>query len=120
MVTSASFMPLPRTAALRRALRDVRDDASATDLLFLESWELDPAPGTGPALRVGQIRRANPALAAEIRAELDRGRPLTEAERTTLLGVLAGRSSEAAAAQHYVLARQALGASMADRAERQG
>lgn len=120
MVTSASFMPLPRTAALRRALRAVRDDASAMDLLFLESWELDPAPGTGPALRVGQIRRANPALAAEIRAELDRGRPLTEAERAALLGALAGRSAEAAAAQHYVLARQSLGALMADRAERQG
>ena len=84
MVRSASFMPLPRTAALRRALRDVRDDAFATDLLFLESWELDPAPGAGSALRVGQIRRANPALAAEIRTELDRGRPLTAAERSAL------------------------------------
>lgn len=40
----AAFRPLPRTAALRRALRGVRDDASAVDLLFLESWEVNPAP----------------------------------------------------------------------------
>jgi hypothetical protein len=35
-------------------------------------------------LRVAQIRRANPALAAEIRAELKRGRPLTGQERAAL------------------------------------
>lgn len=84
MISEAPYMPVPRTAALRRVLRQVRDETSANDLLFLESWELNPAPGAGPALRVGQIRRANPALAAEIRAELDRGRPLTEAERAAL------------------------------------
>jgi hypothetical protein len=84
MVPNAPFTPVPRTEALRRALRSVRDDLCASDLLFLESWEMNPAPGAGPALRVGQIRRANPTLAAEIRAEVDRGRPLTDAERAAL------------------------------------
>ncbi len=59
----------PRTAALRRALATCRADMAA-ELHFLEQWEIDPQPGLGTALRVGQIRRANPALAAEIRAEL--------------------------------------------------
>lgn len=84
MKTTATYKPLPRTAALRRELRGVRDETSADDLLFLESWELEPVPGAGPALRVNQIRRANPGLAAEIRAELTRGRPLTQDERAAL------------------------------------
>jgi hypothetical protein len=42
------------------------------DLLFLEQWELRPSPGAAAALRVIQLRRANPDLAAEIRAELGR------------------------------------------------
>ena len=54
------------------------------DLLFLEAWEIQPRPEVGIALRVHQIRRANPLLAAEIRAELKRGRPLTETERAVL------------------------------------
>lgn len=29
----------PRTEALRRALREVRDEAAAADLLFLEYWQ---------------------------------------------------------------------------------
>lgn len=62
---------LPRTDALRRALREHSDGASAADLLFLEAWEAAPWADVGVALRVHQIRRANPALAAEIRAELD-------------------------------------------------
>ncbi len=74
----------PQTAAVQRALRGVHDDATAADLLFLEAWELHPLPGTAPALRVNQIRRANPSLAAEIRAELRQGRPLTEDERAQL------------------------------------
>lgn len=41
-------------------------------------------PGAGFMLRVGQLRRANPGLAAEIRDELRRGRPLTPAERAAL------------------------------------
>jgi len=61
---------LPRTEAVRRAMRTYRDERSAWDLLFLEAWELEPSPGAAAALRVGQIRRANPELAAEVRAEI--------------------------------------------------
>jgi hypothetical protein len=39
--------------------------------LFLERWEICPLPGSAAALRVSQIRRANPELAAAIRSELD-------------------------------------------------
>jgi hypothetical protein len=60
----------PLTLAVERALSSVRDEASTSDLLFLERWELSPLPGAAAALRVGQLRRANPQLAAEIRAEL--------------------------------------------------
>lgn len=58
------------TEALRRALGAVRDENSAADLMFLEDWELSATPGVAAALRASQIRRANPVLAAEIRAEL--------------------------------------------------
>jgi hypothetical protein len=61
---------LPRTEAVRRALRTYHDERSAWDLLFLEAWEIDPSPGAAAALRVGQIRRANPELAAAVRAEV--------------------------------------------------
>ncbi len=61
---------LPRTEAVRRALRNYPDERSAWDLLFLEAWEIEPSPGAAAALRVGQIRRANPELAAEVRAEV--------------------------------------------------
>jgi len=60
----------PLTRAVRRALSAVQDAASTADLLFLERWEINPEPGSAAALRVGQLRRANPALAAEIRAEV--------------------------------------------------
>jgi hypothetical protein len=75
---------IAQTVALRRVLEQVRDEVSAADLLFLERWELTPLPGTAAALRIGQLRRANPALAAEIRAEVRHGRPLTDAERELL------------------------------------
>jgi hypothetical protein len=84
MELATDHQPLPRTAALRRALQAVRDDRAARDLLFLEEWEAHPMPGAGFMLRVGQLRRANPGLAAEIRDELRRGRPLTPAERAAL------------------------------------
>ena len=74
----------PCTAAVRRVLDRINNHAVAADLLFLERWEMSPMPGAAAALRVGQIRRANPALAAEIRAELKNGRPLTAAERAAL------------------------------------
>ena len=73
MATSPiSFADLatPRTEALRRMLAGVRDAEVAADLRFLEAWEEMPAPGPAHALRIMQIRRANPKLAAEIRAEL--------------------------------------------------
>jgi hypothetical protein len=63
---------VPFTATLRGVLPAVRDRASADDLLFLEHWEMCPLPGAAAALRVSQIRRANPRLAAAIRAELAR------------------------------------------------
>jgi hypothetical protein len=59
-----------RTAAIRRALEHVRCDAAVADLLFLESWEASPTPEIGAVLRIAQIRRANPALAEEVRGEL--------------------------------------------------
>jgi hypothetical protein len=60
----------PRTEVLRRALADARSEPLIHDLLYLEAWELAPEPGAGPALRIHQLRRANPELAAAIRAEL--------------------------------------------------
>jgi hypothetical protein len=60
----------PRTNALRRALHGIQDNAAAADLLFLEDWQTQRFPGIAASLRASQIRRANPALAAEIHAEL--------------------------------------------------
>jgi hypothetical protein len=63
----------PRTEAVRQALGEACcTGASAADLLFLEAWEAAPRPEIGITLRVHQIRRANPVLAAAIRAELGR------------------------------------------------
>jgi hypothetical protein len=61
---------LPFTQALRQALPAFQNEMAAADLLFLERWEIEPLPGAASALRVTQIRRANPELAAAIRAEL--------------------------------------------------
>ena len=63
-------LSLPCTAVLRGALPGIRDHTARSDLLFLERWEIAPAPGMGAVLRVQQIRRANPELAAAIRAEV--------------------------------------------------
>ena len=60
----------PLTAAVRLALGTMREASVMADYLFLERWELQPSPGAASALRVTQIRRANPALAAAVRAEL--------------------------------------------------
>jgi hypothetical protein len=62
----------PRTEAVRRALRQVSDQAAAADLLFLEHWETARGCDVAAMLRASQIRRANPVLAAEIHAELTR------------------------------------------------
>ncbi len=80
----AAASGLPRTTAVRRVLQLVQNRDHSADLLFLEDWEAAPRPEVGIALRVHQIRRANPILAAEIRAELKVGRPLTDAEREAL------------------------------------
>ena len=61
---------VPRTRAVRLALNDVSDRTVLADFLFLEQWELMPAPGAAGALRFSQIRRANPELAAAVRQEL--------------------------------------------------
>ena len=63
----------PCTAAVRRHLEAPGNGAMMADLLFLERWEMSPAPTAGSLLRVAQIRRANPELAAAIRAELAQG-----------------------------------------------
>ena len=60
----------PMTSALQQALAAVRDHASFADLLFLEQWERSPQPGAAAARRIVQLRRANPDLAAAIRAEI--------------------------------------------------
>jgi hypothetical protein len=62
----------PRTEALRRALLQVHDARAAADLLFLEYWQTQRSSDIAACLRASQIRRANPALAAEIHAELTR------------------------------------------------
>ncbi len=62
----------PLTAAARAALRGDRGRAMLAALLFLERWEMAPVPGAAAALGVSQIRRANPELAAAVRAEIMR------------------------------------------------
>lgn len=79
----------PRTEAVRRALH-AGGGALAADLVFLEAWESQAPHDVAATLRAAQIRRANRSLAAEIRAELRRGRPLSEAERAALGAQLAG------------------------------
>ena len=61
---------MPLTQAARRALQSLNDDGAVDDLRFLENWQA--APSLGAMLRAGQIRRANPRLAAEIEAEVNR------------------------------------------------
>ncbi len=94
MTPANTATPAAHTMALRRALRENTPPEQARDLLFLEAWERAPASGIATALRVGQIRRANPGLAAEIRTELDGGRPLTALERTALAAIAAPGRAE--------------------------
>lgn len=70
MTPAAQLMGPPFTEAVRRALEGVKDPRQAEDILFLEAWERAPSADLGVTLRAGQIRRANPGLAAEIGAEL--------------------------------------------------
>jgi hypothetical protein len=66
---------------VRRALRTAPDATSVSDLLFLESWEVQAPFDIASTLRAGQIRRANPHLAEEIRAELRTGRVMPVSAR---------------------------------------
>jgi hypothetical protein len=72
ITTTLNGASLARTAALRHALGEVTDAHAAEDLLFLESWEANSVFSVATVLRASQVRRANPHLAAEIRAELRR------------------------------------------------
>lgn len=63
-----------QTQAVRRVVALSRDHTLLADLLFLERWEMAPIHGPAAALRVAQIRRANPDLAEQIRAEIARAR----------------------------------------------
>jgi hypothetical protein len=71
MLTVTSRHRPPFTRAVRQALQGVNNAAVEDDLLFLEAWEIHPSSNLGATLRVSQIRRANPGLAAAIHAELD-------------------------------------------------
>ncbi len=71
MLTGHSAAPKrPFTLAVRQALQGANDSRLEADLLFLEAWEMHPSTHLGVTLRAGQIRRANPGLAAAIDAEL--------------------------------------------------
>ena len=60
----------PVTRAVSVALREARDASARSDLLFLEAWQIERPDDLGATLRAGQIRRANPGLAAAIEREL--------------------------------------------------
>jgi hypothetical protein len=70
MLTASNVHKPPYTRAVRKALQEANNSGKEDDLLFLEAWEMRPQPLLGATLRASQIRRANPALAAEIDAEL--------------------------------------------------
>jgi hypothetical protein len=57
-----------RPDVLVQALEYYHDDSATSDLLFLMAWEARPTSDLGVVLRIAQIRRANPFLAAELRA----------------------------------------------------
>jgi hypothetical protein len=73
MLTIQSMRRPPFTIAVRQALQNVNNSQIADDLLFLEAWEMRPSSNLGVTLKAGQIRRANPELAAAIDAELRAG-----------------------------------------------
>lgn len=81
--TTPPYQNLAATATLRRVLTQVRDPYIIDDLLFLESWEMRPLPNTAAVLRIKQIRRANPSLAAAIRAEIA-DKPALQNQRATI------------------------------------
>ncbi|WP_428492843.1 hypothetical protein [Rhodopila sp.] len=70
MLTGHPLQKPPFTTAVRQALQGVNNSMIEADLLFLEAWEMHRSSHLGVTLRVSQIRRANPVLAAAIDAEL--------------------------------------------------
>ena len=70
MTTAVLAPPAAFTQTVRSMLAGPLSPSAIDDLLFLEAWERDPAPGLGAVRRAGQIRRANPAVAAAIRSEI--------------------------------------------------
>ncbi len=73
MTSDLDVSALPLSTTVRSLLAHPCDERLVSDLLFLERWEICPVPGSAAALRVSQIRRANPELAAAIRGELAPG-----------------------------------------------
>ena len=69
---AARTAPLPEDlsgVASRRTPACIHAAGFAEDLFFLTAWERGLVPWPGAILRVRQIRRATPALAAAVRAE---------------------------------------------------
>lgn len=60
----------PATRIVAAMLHDEHDPSVRADLLFLEAWRTGRPNGIAGVLRAGQLRRANPALAAAIEREL--------------------------------------------------
>ena len=72
MLSATDTRRAPHTEAVRRKLQSPNSAGLEADLLFLEAWEMQPNANLGSALRVSQIRRANPGLVEEISKELKR------------------------------------------------
>ncbi len=72
MLSATDTRKAPYTEAVRRMLQSPNSAGLEADLLFLEAWEMEPSSNLGSALRVSQIRRANPGLVEEISKELKR------------------------------------------------
>jgi hypothetical protein len=70
MFTTQPMPKQPFTRAVRQALEGTNNSKIEDDLLFLEAWEMHRSSHLGVTLKAGQIRRANPGLAAAIDAEL--------------------------------------------------
>jgi hypothetical protein len=70
MFTTQPMQKQPFTHAVRQALQGINNSKIEDDLLFLEAWEMHPSSHLGVTLKAGQIRQANPGLAAAIDAEL--------------------------------------------------
>ena len=66
----SGFERQPVTRAVSLALQSMADPMARSDLLFLEEWEIRRTANPGAVLRISQIRRANPDLAAAVAREL--------------------------------------------------